>query len=251
MLHKLLFTSLIGAAGVCSLSASTITFTTAAAAVDTVGEPVSASASVTTGDGTVSVVLTDLTTNILSAGQLLSDFFFTLGNSFTLSGSSVTPSGVSLITVASNGAITADGTSAVPWTLTACSAVTTTSSTCTGTGSTIHLDSLAGSGGSETIIGRAAGQTSYPNANSSIAGNPAHNPFISSTATFNFAVTGVTAATTITAASFSFGTTANNNVPGVPGGGGGGGGSTTPEPGTLLLSLGGAGLVAFRSFRGK
>jgi hypothetical protein len=69
----------------------------------------------------------------------------------------------------------------------------------------------------------------YSNANGSIAGNPAHNPFLNQTATFAISLAGITAATLINSATFSFGTTAGINVAGVPST------SAVPLPGALPL----------------
>jgi hypothetical protein len=95
------------------------------------------------------------------------------------------------------------------------------------------------------IIGGPNGSNLYASAGGSIAGNSAHNPFLSSGTTFNLNVPGVTAASTITAAQFSFGTTAGVTVNGTDGGGGSG--DVIPEPGSLtLIGLGAAALGLFR-----
>jgi hypothetical protein len=67
----------------------------------------------------------------------------------------------------------------------------------------------------------------YSNANGSIAGNDPHNPFLTGTATFDLAVLGLTEASTITSAIFSFGTTEGNDVPG----------TRVPEPSTGPIFL--------------
>jgi len=91
-------------------------------------------------------------------------------------------------------------------------------------------------GPSHTIIGPPGPGNVYSNADGSIAGNGPHNPFLNQTADFTITfplplLMGVT----VTSATFSFGTTAGNNVNGVL--------RTTavPEPnfsGTLALGLG-------------
>ena len=63
----------------------------------------------------------------------------------------------------------------------------------------------------DLIIGPPGGAT-YSNANSSIAGNGPHNPFVNQTGTFVVTVAGVTAATNITSATFSFGTTQGDST---------------------------------------
>ena len=67
----------------------------------------------------------------------------------------------------------------------------------------------------------------YPLANGSIAGNPAHNPFLAESATFMLSVEGVTATSTITDAIFEFGTSPGDVV-------------ITPEPATMSLMVIGA-----------
>jgi hypothetical protein len=62
------------------------------------------------------------------------------------------------------------------------------------------------------IIGPPAASGNYTAANSSIAGNDPHNPFLNQTATFTLALSGVTAATNISNVIFSFGTADGNNV---------------------------------------
>lgn len=89
--------------------------------------------------------------------------------------------------------------------------------------------------GPTASTGWPGGGGTYSAANSSIAGNGPHNPFINQTATFHIGVAGVDSSTTITSATFSFGTTAGSNVPG-----------TVPEPSSLLslaAMLGGIVLV--------
>ena len=215
-----------------SASAATITFATAPAATDTDAEPVNASASIMTGNGTVTVVLTDLEGNPISAGQLISDFMFTLSSapSSALS-TTVTPMDTSLVCIG----VSPCPTTILPWGLTS-------------SGSVVTLDKLA-TGPSELIIGPGP----YTQANGSIDGNAAHNPFLDQTATFTFSVPGVTATTGVTAASFSFGTGGNDIVPGVPGGGGGGGGGgVVPEPASLgLVAIGGLMLLIGRMRRSR
>jgi hypothetical protein len=204
-------------------SATTINFTTTGSPTDTAGDPVSASGSVTTGAGTVTVTLTDTLANPKDAGQLLSDFFFTLGTTPTSLGTTVTPTGATLISIDSSGGVTSGGTAFATWGLSS-------------NGAVIHLDSLVG-GPSQTLIGSGP----YTAANGSIAGNGPHNPFLTGTATFTFLVGGVTADTTISAPVFSFGTVSGDNISGCIVGGPSCTSVTTPEP--LTLGLTGAGLI--------
>ena len=195
------------------------------------GGSVSASATVVTGAGSITVTLNDLLANPTDVGQLISDFSFTLGSPLsTALDTTSTPAG-SLIYVSSPNT----GDPIDPWNLTS-------------TGATILLERLGATGTpSELIIGPGP----YTNANGSIAGNTPHNPFLDGTATFTFAVAGVTADSTVTAATFSFGTTLGNDVTGTCtdcGGGGGLGG--VPEPLSLFLMGGGLlGIGIFGKFR--
>jgi hypothetical protein len=99
---------------------------------------------------------------------------------------------------------------------------------------------------SHLIVGPPGAGGTFNNANGSIAGNPPHNPFLNQSATFTLAIAGVTDSTTITGATFSFGTVAGqNNVPGTPGG-------NVPEPATYALLASGLGLIGLtQKFRGS
>jgi hypothetical protein len=207
-------------------SATTATFATSPGAMNNINQAVSASVTIQTFDtGIITVSLTDSTAVEPDAGALLSDLFFTLNASPTsVLSTTTTPTTAPLINIAANGSFTTDTTDAIAsWGLTS-------------SGATIHLDSLSG-GATQTIIGPGP----YPLSNNSIDGNPGHNPFINQTATFSFAVGGVTSATTITAASFSWGTTAGDNVSGCVPGGPSCTSVTTPEP--ISSALVGSGLI--------
>ena len=204
-------------------SASTITFDTVSG-VDTAGNPVNASAVVTTANGgLVTVTLNNLQSGIFEAGQLLSDFFFTLSAAPSAINTSVVPTG-SLIDIAPGGAVTTDNGTIDGWVLTS-------------SGATLHLDSLAVSGPSQTIIGPGP----FTTANASITGST-HNPYLNQTASFSFTVAGVTSATTVSNGIFSFGTQAGDNVTGCVAGGPSCQSSTVPEPVTSALV--GSGLIA-------
>jgi hypothetical protein len=172
------------------------------------GGPVSARADITTSNGSVLITLTDLLANPTDVGQLISDFFFTVANG-NLTGSSQTGASAQEITVNSNGSTTLgpilNTVAAVDWAYSS-------------TANTGLLDVLGpGAAGPEhLIIGPPGPGGIYSNANSLIAGNSAHNPFLNQTASFTITAPGVTAATTISSVVFSFGTTSGVNVPGVP-----------------------------------
>jgi len=200
-------------------AASTITFNTPAGA-NAGGGPVNASATFTTGAGTLSVTLTDLQANPTDVAQLLSDLFFTLSNGSTAG--TLTSSSAQEITVNAGGTFTLGGTVSTGWALSP-------------SGGSLLLNVLGTPiGPAHLIIGPPGGAT-YSNANGSIAGNGPHNPFLNQTATFTITDPSITAATTVTGATFSFGTTAGANVPGTP--------PSVPEPATLLLLA--TGLLVF------
>jgi|SRR5215471_10027542 len=115
------------------------------------------------------------------------------------------------------------------------------------------LDVLSGTGHAgpaNTILGLPAADNKYDAANSGIAGNGAHNPFLASSVTYTFTfASGVNADTHVTEAQAQFGTTDNtffsvcngNCVVTQTG--------QTPEPGTMLLTIVGVGLLGIGSFR--
>ena len=200
--------------------ADTITFDTPPGSV-TSGGAVDASATFTTGAGTLDVTLTNLLANPTNVAQLLSDLSFTLSNGAT-SGTIAASSGQE-ITVNSDGTFTTGSVVDTGWTL---------NSTALG----LQLDVLGSpTAPSHLIIGAPDGSNIYSSANGSIAGNGPHNPFLNGTATFMLDIAGVTADTTITGATFSFGTTEGADlVPGTPR-------TPVPEPASLPLLV--AGLV--------
>lgn len=215
---------------VCSVAsqAATITFVTPAGSMVPDGA-VNASATFTTGADTLTITLTDLLANPTSVGQLISDLDFVLSTGQTVG--TLTSSSSQLITVNSNGTFTLGATGSTGWVL--------NNNVMGG----LQLDVLSAPvGPAHLLIGPPGGGGTYSNANDSIAGNGPHNPFLNQTATFNLAITGVTAATTVTSAVFSFGTTAGVNVRGVAS-------PIVPEPGTYAL-LGG-GLLALGIFKRK
>ena len=220
-------------------TAATVVFSTPAGSTVNDGA-VSASATFITDPGSITVVLADLLANPKSVGQLLSDISFT----FTGALASGATLGFNLgqeVTVADNGTATLGGFVATGWGLSA-----------TGT-STLHLDALGQpTTPSHLLIGPPDASGTYSNANSSIAGNDPHNPFLNQTAGFVIDLLDPTALATITGVIFSFGTTEGVLVTGTPGG-------TptpfeigpTPIPSAIWLFAGALGLLGMLSRRKK
>lgn len=210
-------------------NANVFTFVTPAGSMVPVDGAVNASATVTTGAGTVTISLTDLLANPTSVGQLISDFDFVLSGGQT-TGTLASSSGQQ-ITVAGNGTTTLGSTGSTGWGLN------------NNVAGGLQLDALGFVGPAGLILGPPGAGGVYTAANNSIAGNGPHNPFLNQTATFTVNVANVTAATNITSATFSFGTTAGVNVPGIPQLPGG----KIPEPASIALL--GIGLLAFGASR--
>jgi hypothetical protein len=190
-----------------------------------------ATALITTGSGTITLTLTDIAVNPSDVTFNVSGFSFTLSSA--PSSESIASSSSVLRTVAGGGTYTDGATVAPGWAFSLIGAVTT-------------LDDLGGGGAgpAHTIIGAPAADNKYDAANGGIAGNNAHNPFLDQTATWTFTAAGVTAATTVTATTFQFGTTDGaNQFAGVA--------VATPEPASIAMMIGaaGLGLIWRRRFR--
>jgi hypothetical protein len=219
---------LVGAIGASTAQADTVTFDTPSGST-TSGGLVDATATFTTGAGTLSITLTNLLANPGNVAQLLSDLSFNLSNGAT-TGTIASSSGQE-ITVNNDGTFTTGSIVDTGWVL---------NSTATG----LQLDVLGSpTAPSHLIIGPPDGSNVYSNANGSIAGNGPHNPFLNGSATFLLDITGVTAGTTVDSATFSFGTTEGADlVPGTPG---------TPVPEPTSLPLLAAGLLSVVFLRRK
>ena len=170
--------------------------------------------------GTISISLVNLEGNPRDVGQLLSGLSFTLGNG-SLSGSSLTSSVGFEKTVNSDGSSTQGPTVSTGWGFKT-------------SGTTIATLEVLGTSTAPThLIIAGPGSTGYSNANGSIAGNKAHNPFLFNSATF--VITGPDISpTTISSVFFSFGTTPGHTIRGF----------SIPEPSAeLMLGLGTLGLM--------
>jgi hypothetical protein len=205
------------------------------------GQPVNASATFTTSANTLTIVLNNLQANPKSVVQALSDLSFTLGNGGSLTGATQTGAVSQEITI--NG----DGTFSLGANLTSVSAVGWPFAVNSATEGTLDVLAAGGAGPSHLIIGPPDAGGNYSAANGSIAGNKPHNPFLFESVTFTITGSGITADTTITSATFSFGTTSGVNVNGVQGPG------VISEPSSFVLALGGFGVLvlvgSYRSLR--
>ena len=202
-----------------SMQASTITFS-AIGALNSL--PEDASASLTTNDdGTLDITLQDLESNPKSDIENINSFSFIL--STVPSAFSVLSSNGTEVTINSDGTYTVGSSVSTGWLLTSLG------------GAAFEITILGASGPEHTIIGGSSNGTysagSYSNANGSIAGSGPHNPFLESGATFVLSLPGVTSATDVSGATFSFGTSTGNELAG----------SASPEPISVLLI--GSGIV--------
>jgi hypothetical protein len=202
-------------------NALTIPFSTAPGSTELGGNPVSATAVFETSTNTVTLTVTNTLINPTTVAQNISDLFFKVSTGQT-SGTLTSVSGTP-INVAANGTFDIAFVGSTHWVLQFLN-------------SGFYLNDLSGGQPEQTIIGATDASGVFSNANNSIAGNDPHNPFLSGPVTFILAIPGVDANSSITDVSFSFGTTAGNNVPGIP----------VPEPTSLLLiGLGLLGAAAF------
>lgn len=191
------------------------------------GWPVAIQAVFTTANGTLDITLSNLLDNPRTVEQALSGLAFTVSPGLTaqdLASASMISSQSTLRTIEKgstsipNGQYTSFGPAATGWAFDA-----------------IHLQlcvlctGLGAAGPEHLLIGGPDAATNrYADANGSIAGNPGHNPFLAEVATFALQIPGITPDSTITGATFYFGTGPYTLDPPVP------------EPGTWLLAGGGA-----------
>jgi hypothetical protein len=202
------------------------------------GDALGAEADFTTGAGFIDVTLTNTLapSAIVGAGSALSDISFTLSNAPGTEGT-LTASG-QLGNVADPGGVVTYTTGSPVRFIGKGPAPPGGSGTFTVTGDTILMEALGGGQPSEMILPSVANGGAYPNAVASVIN---FDPSTIGPATFVLDFAGVTANTTITAATFSFGTGPDHTLVGTPID------APVPEPASLVLL--GTALAAFGLYR--
>jgi len=190
------------------------------------GEPVSALATFTTSTDTVSIKLENLQADPNSVKAVIYDVMFSLSTGQNV-GTITSTTGIER-TVNGDGTFSDSGPiNLVDWGLFA-------------SGSQLDLDRIQAPGQKQHgVIGppnSVSGE--YDNAGGSIAGNNAHDPFWGESVDFVLNVPGVTAASTITAATLAFNTTSGNTVTVVP----------VPEPASWALACLAVGMLSLSIF---
>jgi hypothetical protein len=165
------------------------------------GEACAAEADITTSAGLISVTLKNLLTpaQIISVGQAVSDLSFTLSNAPGTQGT-LTASG-QLANIGAGGIVTDTSGSPVRF-IGEGPPPPGGSGTFTVSGDTILMEAIGGGQPSQMILPSGG---SFTGANASITGGQ-FNPFTVGNASFTLPFSGVTAATSVTSATFSFGT---------------------------------------------
>ena len=196
----------ISALAVQPAAAATITFV--ATGSDSDG-PLAASADFTTSAGLLSITITNTlaASQIHSAGQTVSDLIFTLSNAPGMLGA--TSASGQLANIAGGSVVNVSG-DPLRWL-----GQGPPPPNGTGffdiTGNTITMEALGGGQPSQLIV---PSSSSFTGAASLIGGQ--FDPFVVGPATFMLSLPLVTANTTITSATFSFGTGPETTIPGVP-----------------------------------
>jgi len=164
---------------------------------------VNASGSITAGNGSVTIALSNNLTNsqVISVGQNISGVYFQVSGS---SGSPSLTASSGMSTSVANGTGTLLGT------------VNPTGWTSGSTGGYLYVCVICPGGNPEagpelTVIG-GTGSGSYANANASINNNAPHNPFLAGPVTFTLSVAGVTSNSQFSNVILQFGTKATPPV---------------------------------------
>jgi hypothetical protein len=180
--------------------AAAISFTASGSGSD---GTLAASADFTISGGQISVTIKNLLSaaTIRSAGQAVSDLSFILSNAPGTLGT--TSASGQLANIADGGGVTNVSGNPTRW-------LGTSPGGFSIVGNTITLETIGGGKPDQMLIPSGA---SFPNVNN---GFDNFNPYIVGPATFTLALSGVTAATTISGVTFSFGTGPDTFIPGVP-----------------------------------
>ena len=198
--------SLLGAMSICLLAAqpaAAVAITFGATGSDSDG-PLAATADFTTGAGFLSVTITNTlaASQIRSAGQAVSDLIFTLSNAAGNLGTTSATGQLANFRVTIRPDAHVAGTRPGGWGQAANNFGIL--------GNTITLETIGGGQPDQMILPSA---TSFPNGNASRVYDN-FIPYVIGPATFTLNLSGVTANTTITSATFSFGTGPDTFIPG-------------------------------------
>ncbi len=163
----------------------------------------------TTGDGFITITLSNRIVDPTSAGQLVSGVAFTLNSGQTVG--SLGPNSANIRKVSQGGAFTDFGPSTTGWAL--------EEGFNGGFRLCVLCTDLGAAGPSHLLIGLPAPSGEYASANRSIAANRPHNPFTAEQSTFLIYVPGLRAGSTVANVVFSFGTQDGITVGGACSGG--------------------------------
>jgi hypothetical protein len=182
------------------------------------GHPIAASATFTTTDGMLALLLENLSTHPVSVIQNISGIQFSVTDATT---ASLTSSAATPRTIARDGTFVDAPMSRTDWLF------------AFGAG-TFALTALGADGPDETIVGAPSGTNAYSDANGSLAGNNPHNPFLALGATFKIAALGVSEQSQVSNIVLFFGT-GPIGVPAICSDGCPPVVSNVPEPASLVL----------------
>jgi hypothetical protein len=185
--------------------------------------PVAATALFTTSNGQLQITVQNTELDLLSESAALAEMTFQVSSILTSPGMT---SSAEFATVKSNGSYSTSGPSSTGWTLTENSYTMTICDACTS--HPVH-----------TMIGPPKTRTGrYTDANNTIDGSAANNPFLWESAAYTISSGALTMDVKITNVKFYFGAVAGQGeVNGI-------GGEELPEPSTTPLVAGGALLLA-------